>query len=87
LLLADPSVLILDEATSLLDPRAARRLERSMAAVLKGRTVIAITHRLSSAHDADRVAVVDGGAIAEIGTHQELLDHGGTYASLWSTWH
>lgn len=87
LMLADPSVLVLDEATSLLNPRAARRLERSMSAVLRGRTVIAITHRLGSAHDADRVAVVDGGAIAEIGSHQELLDHGGTYASLWNTWH
>lgn len=87
LLLANPGVLVLDEATSLLNPRAARRLERSMSAVLKGRTVIAITHRLSAAHDADRVAVVDGGAIAEIGTHQELLDHGGTYASLWNSWH
>ncbi|MGH3167639.1 MAG: ABC transporter ATP-binding protein, partial [Trebonia sp.] len=87
LLLANPGVLVLDEATSLLNPRAARRLERSMSAVLKGRTVIAITHRLSAAHDADRVAVVDGGAIAEIGTHQELLDQGGTYASLWNSWH
>ena len=86
LLLADPGILILDEATSLFNPGAARRLERSMAAVLEGRTVIAITHRLNAAHDADRVAVVEGGVITELGSHQELLDHGGTYAGLWSSW-
>lgn len=87
LLLADPGVLILDEATAMIDPRAARRLERAMSAVLEGRTVIAITHRLHAAHDADRIAVIDGGTVTEIGTHQELLELGGTYASLWNTWH
>ena len=61
LVLADPHTLVLDEATSLIDPRAARHLERSLAAVLEGRTVIAIAHRLFSAHDADRVAVVEDG--------------------------
>ena len=59
LVLADPHTLVLDEATSLLDPRAARHLERSLAAVLEGRTVVAIAHRLHTAHDADRVAVVE----------------------------
>ena len=54
---------MLDEATSLIDPRAARHLERSLAAVLEGRTVIAIAHRLFSAHDADRVAVVEDGVV------------------------
>jgi len=63
LVLADPHTLVLDEATSLLDPRAARHLERSLAAVLRGRTVVAIAHRLFSAHDADRVAVVEDGRI------------------------
>ena len=63
LVLADPHTLVLDEATSLLDPRAARHLERSLAAVVEGRTVVAIAHRLHTAHDADRVAVVDGGLI------------------------
>ena len=58
LVLADPHTLVLDEATSLLDPRAARHLERSLASVLQGRTVVAIAHRLHTAHDADRVAVV-----------------------------
>ena len=61
LVLADPHTLVLDEATSLLDPRAARHLERSLASVLRGRTVVAIAHRLHTAHDADRVAVVEAG--------------------------
>ena len=73
LVLADPHTLVLDEATSLIDPRAARHLERSLAAVLHGRTVIAIAHRLFSAHDADRVAVVEDGVISEFGSHDELV--------------
>ncbi|MGI8994535.1 MAG: ABC transporter ATP-binding protein, partial [Nocardioidaceae bacterium] len=72
LVLADPHTLVLDEATSLIDPRAARHLERSLAGVLAGRTVIAIAHRLFTAHDADRVAVVEEGRITEIGSHDEL---------------
>ena len=87
LVLADPHTLVLDEATSLIDPRAARHLERSLAAVLEGRTVVAIAHRLFSAHDADRVAVVDGGRITELGTHDELVAAGGSYAALWDSWH
>ena len=69
LVLADPHTLVLDEATSLIDPRSARHLERSLAAVLEGRTVIAIAHRLFTAHDADQVAVVEDGQISEIGAH------------------
>ncbi|TNY35159.1 ABC transporter ATP-binding protein [Thermomonospora catenispora] len=87
LVLADPHTLVLDEATSLLDPRAARRLERSLAAVLHGRTVVAIAHRLHTAHDADRVAVVEDGRITEFGSHHELLRAGGSYAALWRSWH
>ncbi len=86
LVLTDPHTLVLDEATALLDPRAARHLERSLSAVLDGRTVIAIAHRLHTAHDADRVAVVIDGRIAELGTHDELIAHGGEYAALWHSW-
>lgn len=85
--LADPHTLILDEATSLLDPATARHAERAMAAVRADRTVIAIAHRLQTAHDADRVAVVDDGRIVEIGSHDELLAAGGPYAALWRSWH
>lgn len=87
LVLADPHTLVLDEATSLIDPRSARHLERSLAAVLHGRTVIAIAHRLFTAHDADRVAVVEDGVISEIGSHDDLIAADGSYAALWHSWH
>jgi ABC-type multidrug transport system fused ATPase/permease subunit len=87
LVLADPHTLVLDEATSLLDPRAARHLERSLASVLTGRTVVAIAHRLHTAHDADRVAVVEDGLVSELGTHHELVERDGSYAALWDSWH
>ncbi|MET9133819.1 ABC transporter ATP-binding protein [Streptomyces antibioticus] len=87
LVLADPHTLVLDEATSLLDPRAARHLERSLARVLDGRTVVAIAHRLHTAHDADVIAVVENGRITELGSHTELVEANGAYAALWRSWH
>lgn len=87
LVLADPHTLVLDEATSLLDPRAARHLERSLARVLHGRTVVAIAHRLHTAHDADVIAVVEDGRISELGSHDTLVSAGGAYAALWRSWH
>ncbi|MFF1299883.1 MULTISPECIES: ABC transporter ATP-binding protein [unclassified Streptomyces] len=85
--LADPHTLILDEATALLDPTTARHTERALAAVLEGRTVIAIAHRLHTAHDADRVAVMEDGLLTELGSHEELVAADGAYAALWHSWH
>lgn len=86
IVLADPATLILDEATSLLDPAAARALESALRATLQGRTVVAIAHRLHTAFDADRIAVVDHGRVVEIGSHDVLLGANGAYAALWRTW-
>ncbi|MGI8523249.1 MAG: ABC transporter ATP-binding protein [Nocardioides sp.] len=86
LIIADPHTLVLDEATSLIDPRTARTLEGSMNSLLDGRTVVAIAHRLHTAHDADRIAVVIDGVIVELGSHDELVEHDGEYAALWTAW-
>ena len=85
--LADPHTVVLDEATAMLDPTTARDTERALSAVLKDRTVLAIAHRLHTAHDADRVAVMEEGRLIEIGSHDDLVAGGGVYAQLWSSWH
>ncbi|MBX3097614.1 MAG: ABC transporter ATP-binding protein, partial [Fimbriimonadaceae bacterium] len=84
--LADPHTLILDEATAALDPRAARDLESALSATLNGRNVIAIAHRLYTAFDADRIAVIEAGCLVELGSHAHLLAAGGSYARLWNAW-
>jgi ATP-binding cassette subfamily B protein len=84
--LADPQVLILDEATSSLDPGTEAEVEAAMAALLRGRTVIIIAHRLSTAERADRVAVVEGGRLVEVGTHAELVGAGGAYSRIYAAW-
>ena len=85
-LLRRSRILVLDEATSLIDPTSARQLEGSMHALLDGRAVIAIAHRLHTAHDADRIAVVMDGLVVELGSHDELLELDGEYAALWRAW-
>ncbi|MBM3670899.1 MAG: ABC transporter ATP-binding protein [Actinobacteria bacterium] len=84
--LADPAVLILDEATSNLDPGTENAVERALEALTAERTVIVVAHRLSTAARADRIAVIDHGNLAELGTHDELLAGEGRYASLWASW-
>jgi ATP-binding cassette subfamily B protein len=84
--LADPAVIVLDEATSSLDPATEAEVERALAAVVEGRTVIIIAHRLSTAERADRVVVMDNGHVVETASHEELVAQGERYASLWASW-
>ncbi len=84
--LADPEILVLDEATSSLDPGTEAIVEEAMERLSEGRTTIVIAHRLTTAARADRVAVVAGGSLAEIGTHDELIAADGHYAALFSAW-
>ncbi|WP_208028967.1 ABC transporter ATP-binding protein [Rhabdothermincola sediminis] len=84
--LVDPAVLVLDEATSNLDPGTELVVEEAMARLMEGRTVVVIAHRLSTAARADRVGLVEGGRLVELGRHEELVSAGGSYARLFSTW-
>lgn len=84
--LADPAVIVLDEATSSLDPGTELTVERALDSLMEGRTVLVIAHRLSTAARADRVAVVDEGQIVEAGTHATLLAAKGRYAALYASW-
>jgi ATP-binding cassette subfamily B protein len=84
--LADPAVIVLDEATSSLDPATEVAVERALAAVAAGRTVITIAHRLSTAERADRVAVMEHGRVVEVASHDELVEQGDRYARLWASW-
>ena len=84
--LADPPVLVLDEATSNLDPGTERTVEHALEALTEHRTVLVVAHRLSTAARADRVAVVDDGRIVELGPHDDLVQREGRYASLWASW-
>ena len=84
--LADPAVLVLDEATSSLDPGTERIVEHALEQLMADRTVIAIAHRLTTAERADRIGVVADGRLAELGTHRELLKLGGRYTALYASW-
>jgi ATP-binding cassette subfamily B protein len=85
-LLAEPRILILDEATSNVDVRTERAIETGLERLLEGRTAIVIAHRLSTIRNADRIAVLENGQVAEIGSHDELIAAGGRYAELYGTW-
>ena len=84
--LVDPAVLVLDEATSNLDPGTEFIVERALDSLMSGRTTIVVAHRLSTIQRADRIGVIDGGRLAELGNHAELVQLGGRYAALADAW-
>lgn len=82
-ILRDPAVLVLDEATSAVDNETEAAIQRSLARVTKNRTAVVIAHRLSTVRDAHKIWVLEDGKVAEAGSHDELVAHGGLYAALW----
>ncbi len=84
--LVDPAVLVLDEATSNLDPGTEAEVEHALESLMLDRTVIVVAHRLSTVRRADRIAVVDAGGVVELGRHDELIALGGKYAALSAAW-
>ena len=84
--LVDPAVLVLDEATSNLDPGTEFIVERALDSLMRGRTTIVVAHRLSTIQRADRIGVIDGGRLVELGNHAELIELGGRYATLAAAW-
>ena len=85
LLLKDPAIVVLDEATSHLDSENEALVQEALREVLSGRTALVVAHRLSTIVEADQILVLDGGRIVQRGSHRELLDAGGLYADLWTT--
>ncbi|WP_419841699.1 ABC transporter ATP-binding protein [Candidatus Poriferisodalis sp.] len=83
---ARPRVIVLDEATSSVDLSTEAEIEGALDLLLEGRTAVLIAHRLATAMRADRIAVIDGGGVAELGTHDELVALGGRYAAMYTTW-
>jgi subfamily B ATP-binding cassette protein MsbA len=81
--LANPPILVLDESTSALDSETEHKLQIALSNVMKGRTTIVIAHRLSTVYLADQIAVIDKGKLVELGSHADLLIHGGIYDRLW----
>jgi ATP-binding cassette, subfamily B, bacterial len=84
--LANPQVMVLDEATSSLDPGTEAVVERALGVLTRGRTVVTIAHRLTTAERADRIAVLAAGRLVELGSHEELLAQGGIYTGMWRAW-